>query len=177
MADIDISIEPFCWQYWNALWKLRAFQLSEIGIRLHILPGRPDLDSPYEQDYHRIDQVYQSGAGNFWLAWAGQTPVGHIGAQAFGDAVELRRMYVRPDYRRLRVGTRLVQTLIDHCVTRRVGAIELWAAEHGAGRCLYEKLGFQVVREPGREFKMVTPPEDEIRMRLELNGFRPYEEG
>jgi hypothetical protein len=37
-----------------------------------------------EWDYHRIGEVYLRGSGGFWLAWAGDAPVGHVGAQDLG---------------------------------------------------------------------------------------------
>jgi hypothetical protein len=94
MPNDQIQTEFFDWQGWSALWKLRSHQLAERGIVVTVPPDRPDLCSPYERDYHRMDQVYLTGSGGFWIAWKGATPVGHIGAQDTGSVVELRRMYV-----------------------------------------------------------------------------------
>jgi len=163
-----LQIKAFEWQCWDALWQLRAHQLAEHGIVVSSPVSEPDLSSPYERDYHRIEQVYLQGAGNFWIAWLGDTPVGHVGAQDLGGAVELRRMYVRADLRRRGVGTRLVRTLIEHCVAQSVRAIELWTAQNGPGRWLYERLGFRLVAEPGVAFKDVPLSPGEIRMRLDL---------
>ena len=165
---VRFTVLAFRQQDWNALWLVRLRQLAESGVRLDVLPERPDHTSPYEQDYHRIDQVYLSGAGNFWLAWCEQLPVGHIGAQAFDDVVELRRLYVIPEYRRHGVGTALVRTLVEHCTTQRVRAIELWTVASGPGRGLYERFGFRVVDKPGPEFRVVNYPAGEIRMRFGL---------
>lgn len=164
---MHFTVLAFRRQDWNALWLVRSRQLAEAGIRVDVLPERPDHTSPYEQDYHWMDQVYLSGAGNFWLAWHQQIPVGHIGAQALGDAVELRRLYVIPEYRRHGVGAALVQTLVNHCAAQQVTAIELWTAASGPGHRLYEKLGFRIVGEPGREFRAATFRPGEIRMRLD----------
>jgi len=72
------------------LWQLRKHQLAEDGIIVDTLPDQPDLSSPYEEDYHRIDQVYLKARGNFWIAWIDDLPLGHIGAQDKGDYIELR---------------------------------------------------------------------------------------
>jgi len=178
VADDFILVKPFEWKYWATLWELRTYQLAESGIKGDVdpNPGPPDLSSPYEQDYHRIDQVYLRGTGNFWLAWLGNTPVGHVAGQDIGGVIELRRMYVRADYRRLGVGTHLVGALIKHCVNNGVKAIELWTSKDGPGRFLYEKMGFRTTEGPGREFKgkkvlcAYSPSDDEIRMRLDLNS-------
>lgn len=169
----EIQIRYFDWQDWPALWQLRSQQLAANGIIITSLPSQPDLSSPYEQDYHRIDQVYLRGAGGFWIAWDGETPVGHVGAQDLGGVVELRRTYVHAGYRRQGVGKRLVRALIQHCNTRAVTAIELWTAETGPGRSLYSKLGFGIVDGPSEEFGDAPIPADEapdaeIRMRLDL---------
>jgi GNAT superfamily N-acetyltransferase len=163
-----IQIKAFEWQHWAALWELRKQQLAEDGIPVTIPVSAPDLSSPYERDYHRIDQIYLRGAGNFWIAWLGDRPVGHVGAQDLGGVAELRRMYVRADFRRRGVGTRLVRALIEHCVVQGVQAIELWTEESGPGRFLYESLGFHLVAEPGEAFKDVPLSPGEIRMRLDL---------
>jgi hypothetical protein len=99
-----LQIKAFEWQYWDVLWELRIHQLAEDGIMVSSFPSEPDLSSPYERDYHRIDQVYLRGAGNFWIAWLGVTPVGHVGAQDLGAAVELRHMYVRAGFRPAKFG-------------------------------------------------------------------------
>jgi GNAT superfamily N-acetyltransferase len=175
---MNMAIKPFDWKDWGALWELRAYQLKENGIILDPVPSQPDLSSPYERDYHRIGQVYLSGAGGFWLAWVGDTPIGHIGGQDLGGVVELRRMYTRANYRRRGVGTYLVCTLVEHCATNDVRAIELWTARDGPGHHLYEKLGFRVTDGPGVEFDdlgtttQYTPGSDEVRMRLDLSQIR-----
>lgn len=174
MEDASITIKSFDWKEgWPALWELRTHQLAEEGII--VAPeevGPPDLDSSYERDYHRIDQVYLTGTGGFWIAWWDDTPVGHIAAQDVGDGVELRHMYVRAAYRRRGIGTQLVRELIAHCAAKSVKVIELWTAHNGLGRILYEKAGFRVVDGPEMAFEKETilcphiPSEDETRMRF-----------
>ncbi len=164
--DIPLLIQPFQWQDWNGLWQLRKHQLAEQGITIDTLPTEPDLTSPYEEDYHRIDQVYLTTRGNFWIAWMDGLPVGNIGAEDKGAYIELRRMYVRADYRRHGIGTRLLHALIHHCITHTVGSIELWTAEQGPGRLLYEKHGFRNVEIIGGGVDGVTDDQREVRMRL-----------
>jgi len=155
-------IEPFQLKDWNALWQLRSHQLAEEGIIISDkIPSQPDLNSPYEKDYHRLDQVYQRGRGNFWIAWLGDDPAGHIGAEDKESYIELRRMYVREEYRHRGIGTKLVQALIKHCYEQKVSIIELWTARGGPGSFLYREIGF-------REVENVSNENHEIRMRLIL---------
>jgi GNAT superfamily N-acetyltransferase len=172
-----VEVRPFQWHDWRALWQLRYAQLAEQGIHLDPddIPARNQSVSgdDYEPDLRRIEQVYLSGAGGFWLAWQGETPVGMVGAQDLGGVVELRRMQVHAHYRRQGIGCQLVQTLIEHCKNGKVTAIELWTDRDGPGRFLYCRFGFRRVDGPGHEFHDVdratgrSPNTDEIRMRLE----------
>src|SRR6266540_4199272 len=93
--DIPLLIQPFQWQDWNGLWQLRKHQLAEQGITIDTLPTEPDLTSPYEEDYHRIDQVYLTTRGNFWIAWMDGLPVGNIGAEDKGAYIEQREVRMR----------------------------------------------------------------------------------
>lgn len=87
--EASVLVEAFKWKDWNALWQLRSFQLAELGIVTEDeIPSEPDLNSPYETDYHRLDQVYQKARGNFWIAWIGDEPVDHIGAEDEKDNIE-----------------------------------------------------------------------------------------
>lgn len=121
-----------------------------------------------------MQQVYLSGSGNFWIARYRDQPIGYVGAQDMGGAIELRRMYVQGAYRRHGIGKALVRELMTYSAAQGVAAIELWTAATGAGMHLYRTLGFQRVDGPGHEFKDVltrtryVPGTDEIRMRLDL---------
>src|SRR5258707_15829393 len=57
---------------------------NSFRIAIDALPNKPDLTTPYEEDYHRIDQVYLAAKGNFWIAWMDDLPVGNIGAEDKG---------------------------------------------------------------------------------------------
>jgi GNAT superfamily N-acetyltransferase len=183
MAE-PIVVKPFEWAHWTALWQLVAAHLAEQGIVLDpeevvppVPPQAPEqvVRGEYEWDLDYIGVIYVRGAGGFWLAWEGETPVGHVGAQDLGArGVELRRMYVRADYRRRGIGTRLVQALIEGCASKGAAAIELWTEHEGLGHRLYAKLGFRPTETPGPEYGRLEaetgyrPGEDEIRMRLDL---------
>lgn len=171
---MSLTIQPFAWAHWPDLWRLRVCQLAEHGVHIDAAPAPPDPASPYEPDLHHIAEVYLMGTGNFWLAWWDEVPVGQIGAQDIGGGVELRRMYVRAEYRRRGIGARLIAGLVAHCSAQKQPVIELWTAADGLGRPLYEKLGFLIVDEPGQPYKQRAalyqsmPSPNEIRMRLTL---------
>ncbi len=181
----EISVKPFAWDHWRSLWELRFHQLAENGIVLSFddIPAQPEdagRDHP-EWDYHHIAEVYLRDAGGFWLAWSDDTAVGHVGGQDLGGVIELRRMYVRADYRRRGIGAHLVRALTAHSVARGVKAIELWTAQDGPGRFLYARTGFREVSGPGFADAVTltgrTPSDREIRMRLDLSNLKGHTMG
>ena len=116
----------------------------------------------------RIDEAHLKARGDFWIAWMDDRPVGMVGAEDIGEYVELRRMYVRNEYRRRGIGTLLVQALIEHCKKQKVSRIKLWTADDGLGRFLYTKCGFRQVELVGDELSHKRALGGEIRMCLEL---------
>jgi GNAT superfamily N-acetyltransferase len=177
LTAIDgILVARYTAEHWRDVWTLRLCQLAEHGIVLgpEAIPSEPRVveRGAHEWDYHQIHRVYMAGRGGFWLAWLDGVSAGHVGAQDLGDGVELRRMYVRQEFRRRGIGMRLVRELAAHCAAQGVGAIELWTGERGPGRALYERVGFRVVAGPGLEFGEAAdrtayePGADEVRMRL-----------
>lgn len=173
-----IIIKPFFWADWRALWKIQLAHLAEHGIVLgpEAIPDGPQTvgRDDHEWDYYELGSVYLQGSGGFWLAWHGNDPIGHIGAQDLGGVIELRRMYVRSEHRRRGVGSLLVRALVDHCAAHGVAVVELWTGADDLGRRLYERHGFRVVERPvsGLEDFIArtgsTPGDDEVRMRREL---------
>jgi GNAT superfamily N-acetyltransferase len=179
-ADRPLVIKPFAWDDWPALWAIRFSHLAEHGIQVDPteIPERPQpgTGDEHEWDFHHFNQVYLCGAGNFWLAWYNSLPIGYVGGQDVGSAIELRRMYVNAAYRRRGVGTALVCVLITHCRLHAIAVVELWTAAGGPGRRLYRSLGFRETEGPGGEFQEIaaltryTPGTGEIRMRLDVRA-------
>ena len=164
----QVSVKAFRRGDSGPLARLVAARLAEHGIVFD-----PDYEDSAAWDLDHIDEVYLSGAGGFWLAWCEDALVGSIGAQDLGGVVELRRMYVKAPYRRRGIGTRLVETLIEHCGDGGIEAIELWTAREGPGRFLYAEQGFRWVRGKGPGFGEAPDSPDEIRMRRDLTGHAP----
>ena len=177
-ASQPISILPYDQNHWHTLWELKFHQLAEDGIiippeEIPVQPMNVGRDDP-EWDFDHIAEIYLNRAGGFWLAWWENDPAGHIGGQDLGGVIELRRMYIRSAYRRRGIATCLVQTLLDHCKIQSIKAVELWTAEDGLGRRLYERMGFKITRAPGKEFSDLLrqtnfiPGKNQIRMRLDF---------
>jgi GNAT superfamily N-acetyltransferase len=82
------------------------------------------------------------------------TPAGCGGIQLFGTEYgELKRMYVRPQFRGLGYGRLLLDHLADHARAKGVGLLRLETGIHQAAAIrLYERTGFQRIP-PFGEYK------------------------
>ncbi len=179
-AHSAFVVRSFAWEDWRALCLLDLAALAEDGVVLdpseipeHPEPVSEEEDEHGEWDLDHIEEVYLHGAGGFWLAWDGDLAIGRIGGQDVGGVIELRRMYVRAEYRRRGVGAALVRPLIAHSRAHGARAIELWTEPGVAGRRLYATLGFRQTAGLGPEFGNAPAltkltGAGEIRMRLDL---------
>ena len=82
------------------------------------------------------------------------TPAGCGGIQLFGTGYgELKRMYVRPQFRGLGYGRLLLNHLADHARANGIGLLRLETGIHQAPAIrLYEGMGFQQIG-PFGEYK------------------------
>jgi putative acetyltransferase len=81
----------------------------------------------------------------FFVLRDNRTPAGCGGIQLFGTEYgELKRMYVRPQFRGLGYGRLLLDHLADHARAKGVGLLRLETGIHQAPAIhLYEGMGFQ----------------------------------
>jgi putative acetyltransferase len=64
----------------------------------------------FEKELKTIDQQYRRPDGGLILAFKGEQPVGCAGVRKFdGDTAELKRMYVKVEYRGLNIGVELLK--------------------------------------------------------------------
>lgn len=115
-------------------------QQQEFGIAV-TREGQPDLAD--------IDGFYRRGAGDFWLACAGERVVGSIALLDIGQGqAALRKMFVARDFRGRDHG--VAQRLLDHLVAESAarGLREIFlgtTAQFLAAHRFYEKNGFSQI--------------------------------
>ena len=116
-------------------------QQLEFGIAI-TLEDQPDLLS--------IPDVYQKGAGNFWVALSAGEVVGTVGLIDIGHGqVALRKMFVRASFRgRDRgVAAGLLQAVADWADQRRLKDVFLGTtSKYLAAHRFYEKNSFSEIR-------------------------------
>lgn len=93
---------------------------------------------------YSVEKLLAEGVA-FFLIRAEETPAGCGGIQLFGTEYgEIKRMYVRPQFRGLGLGKQMLDHLADHARAQGVGLLRLETGihQHAAIR-LYERMGFQ----------------------------------
>src|SRR5438067_1342799 len=91
----------------------------------------------------------------FFVLRANDVPAGCGGIQLFGTEYgELKRMYVRPQFRGLGFGKLLLDHLTDYARAHGVGLLRLETGIHQAAAIhLYERMGFQRIPPFGPYFE------------------------
>jgi len=91
-----------------------------------------------------LPDPYVPPTGALLIAQVGDEVAGCVGLRPIGDGVgEMKRLYVRPAYRKFGLGQQLVQAVID--AARRAGHRELrldTLPSMAAAQALYRRLGF-----------------------------------
>jgi len=107
-----------------------------------------DNDTGYDIDH--IQDVYMKSPGSdFWVAESpGTEIVGTIGVQHLEDGIgEIRRLRVRPDYRRRGIGSALLETAVRFCQENGYLKITLDTfVEREPAISLFEKFQFHLSR-------------------------------
>ena len=103
---------------------------------------------------YSVEKLIAQGVVFFVLRHDG-TPAGCGGIQLFGTEYgELKRMYVRPQFRGLGFGNLLLDHLADYARARGVGLLRLETGIYQpAAIRLYERMGFQRIPPFGAYFE------------------------
>lgn len=109
------------------------------------------IDLSLREEISRIPEYYQTGRGRgFWVAELPREPrlAGFYGLEADRpDAVELRRMYVEPEFRRRGIGSALLCDAERRARLLGCSKIILSTSElQGAALSLYRKHGYDLLR-------------------------------
>jgi putative acetyltransferase len=146
----DFRVVPFRAEHAEAYRALVTDTLREFGFEPDPAID-PDLDDPAV--------VYTA----LWVALADGGVVGSVALRDLGDgALELKRMYLRPEVRGRGLGKRLLATALDHARATCARVVRLDTSERmETARHLYEAQGF--VRVPGH-----APRQGQQRLLYEL---------
>ncbi len=102
----------------------------------------------FDQELASLPGRYAPPGGGLWLARAGAEAAGVVGLRPLeGEICELKRLWVRPDFRGLGLGRTLTETAIAAAGTAGYGRMRLDTVGAAMQRAaeLYEALGFREI--------------------------------
>lgn len=105
----------------------------------------------FEQELHHLPGDYAAPRGTLLLAWQGNELAGCCGLRPldnvdYPNACEMKRLYVRPAFRRLGLGRLLTEAIMDAARVAGYAVILLDTLDDmEAARALYEDLGFEAI--------------------------------
>jgi len=129
------------------------------------LPFNLDFQD-FREELAHIENHYAPPRGRVYIARVDDQPAGCVALRYFEDGVcEMKRLYVRPTFRRRDIGRQLAETSIE--AAREIGYDYMrldTVPTMKAANALYAELGFKPI-----EAYRYNPVEGAIYLELELN--------
>lgn len=131
-----------------------AADISEARTILREYASSLPIDLSFQEFDRELQELpgdYASPRGTLLLAWHGRDLAGCCGLRPldtvdYPNACEMKRLYVRPAFRRLGLGRLLAETIMDTARIAGYATILLDTLnEMEAARALYEDLGFEAI--------------------------------
>jgi len=99
----------------------------------------------FEEELDHLPGEYSQPHGSLFLAWVEGVPAGCIALrQIDGSTCEMKRLFVRPRYRSLKIGRTLVETIVADARSRGYRTMKLDTLERlQAAYHLYRSFGFR----------------------------------
>lgn len=142
---------------------IRAFEerdaeaVRALFIKINRLLAPPDMKQAFERyiddsitkEIGRPKDYYGEKGGGFWVAEIDRAIVGMFGLEPSGAAaMELRRMYVDPDFRRRGIAGAMLDFAERHCRNEGRRRLDLSTSEvQSAALAFYRAAGYVEVRE------------------------------
>ena len=134
-----------------------ALRVRALFIKVNRLLAPPHMKQAFEdyiavslaEEMDHVGRYYGSKKGGFWVALDGEKVVGMFGLEpSSDDAMELRRMYVDPDYRRRGIARKMLCFAEEECRKRNRSSMDLSTSElQSEALSFYQRAGYQLVRE------------------------------
>ena len=119
----------------------------------------------YDEEIEHLEGKYGPPGGRLYLAFCDGAAAGCIGLRKIdGENCEMKRLYVRPQFRGNKLGTLLVQKIIEEAKEIGYSSMLLDTLPFlESAVCMYEKLGFYTI-----ECYNNSPMRSAIYMKLDL---------
>ncbi len=107
----------------------------------------PQEVQAFQKQLSKLPAEFAGPSGCLFLAMHGELPAGCVGLRDLGNGIcEMKRLYVRPEFRGLKIGRKLMESIIAEA--RRIG----YSAIRGdtipsmqAAQALYASFGFKEI--------------------------------
>ena len=103
----------------------------------------------FEEELAHLPGKYARPDGRLFLAYSGDRIAGCAALRKLEDGVcEMKRLFVRDEFRGLKVGIRLIERLIDDAreIGYRTLRLDTFPPKMGKAVSLYESLGFRQIQ-------------------------------
>lgn len=99
----------------------------------------------FQEELKHLPGEYGHPNGSLFLAWVEGLPAGCIALRRIdGSTCEMKRLFVRPEYRSMKIGRALVETIITDARSRGYRTMKLDTLERlQAAYRLYRSFGFR----------------------------------
>jgi putative acetyltransferase len=112
------------------------------------------VDLAFQEFQHEVDNLpgeYATPRGAVLLAWvegslAGCCALRPLDSSDYANAAEMKRLYVRPSFRKIGLGRQLTEAILDVARSSAYSCVLLDTLDDmEAARALYEDLGFEEI--------------------------------
>jgi GNAT superfamily N-acetyltransferase len=134
-----------------------AAAVRDLFIRVNRLLAPAEMKDAFEtwiarsltEEIDRVSEYYSERNGGFWVAVDGGKIVGMFGLEPSSEgAMELRRMYIDPDFRRRGIARRMLDFAEQECHRRNRPRMNLSTSElQREALAFYKGAGYELVRE------------------------------
>ncbi len=132
-------------------------QVETLFITVNRNLAPPDMKGRFEtyitasiaEEIGQIEAYYAARNGQFWVVYEADILVGMVGVEKQPDgAMELRRMYVSPDFRRKGIAHKMLEYVENQCRADGISTMVLSTSElQSAAIGFYEASGYKFVKE------------------------------
>lgn len=130
-----------------------ATAVRELFIKVNRLLAPADMREAFEiyiarslaEEIDKVSEYYSKRKGGFWVAVDGERIVGTFGLETSSDGgMELRRMYVDPDFRRRGIARTMLDFAEEECRRRNRPRINLSTSElQSEAVAFYQNAGYE----------------------------------
>lgn len=105
----------------------------------------------FDEELTQLPGIYEASRGSLLLAqvgglWAGCCALRPLDSVDYPNAAEMKRLYVRPGFRRAGVGRLLTEAILEAARVRAYDCVLLDTLDDmESARALYQELGFEEV--------------------------------